>query len=237
MLLASHASARRLVRRRWTPGAGERGRRANCGAGRADVHEGRRADLPGEVRSLPPARLDRADVAHDLRRSAAVGAIDQRARRRQQMPPWQIDKTRRHAEIQERSLAQRQADRHDREVGRCRRAAGQSEGHAARRDLARGSGLELRGAVRAERAGHDRQVARLHDAGDVAGRVGQSRHAVGHHRAALGPRDRDSSLDGQGPPDHAPRDRLSRADRTRRAGRRSACRRRSWNGPSASRAR
>ena len=126
----------------------------------------------------------------------------------------------RRAELQERSLAQRQADRHDREVGRCRRAAGQPEGHAGAEDVARGSGLELRGAVRTERAGHDRQVVRLHHAGRVAGRVGQARHAVGHHRAALGARDRDSSLDDQGPQDRASRHRVSRPDRSQRAVRR-----------------
>ena len=44
---------------------------------RPDVHQGRRADLPGEVRGVPPARFDRADVARHLRGSAAVGALDQ----------------------------------------------------------------------------------------------------------------------------------------------------------------
>ena len=45
----------------------------------------------------------------------------------------------------------------------------------------------------------------------VAGRVGQARHAIGHHRAALGARDRDSARRRQGPQDHASRDRLPRA--------------------------
>ena len=200
--------------------AGGRGRRADTGPGCADVHQGRRADLPGEVRSVPPARLDRADVARHLRRGAAVGALDQGARRRHADAAVAHRQDGRRAELQERSLAQRQGDRHDRQVGRCRRAAGQPEGHAAAEDVARGAGLELRGAVRTERAGHDRQVVRLHHAGRVAGRVGQARHAVGHHRAALGARHRDSSGDDQGPQDRASRDRLSRPDRSQRAGRR-----------------
>ena len=40
---------------------------------------------------------------------------------------------RRHPEVQERSLAHRRAGRHDRPLGRRRRAAGRSEGHAAGR--------------------------------------------------------------------------------------------------------
>ena len=112
-----------------------------------------------------------------------------------QMPPWNIDKTRRRAELQERPLAQRQADRDHREVGGCRRAAGQPEGHAGAADVARRPGLELRGAVRPEGARPGRQLVRLHHAGAVAGRVGQARHALGHHRAALGARHRDSSED------------------------------------------
>ena len=55
---------------------------ASAQAPAADLHKRYRADLPGEVRSVSPARLDRADVAADLRRSAAVGARDQGARGR-----------------------------------------------------------------------------------------------------------------------------------------------------------
>ena len=40
---------------------------------RSDVHQGRRADLPGEVRVVPPARFDRADVARDLRAERVRG--------------------------------------------------------------------------------------------------------------------------------------------------------------------
>ena len=143
---------------------------------------------------------------------------------------------RRRAEVQERSLARRQADRHDREVGRRRRAAGQPEGHAGGEDLARGSGLELRGAVRPEGAGPDHQVVRLHHAGAVAGRVGQARHAVGHHRAALGARrSRFARRRSRAARSRITRSRISsRPTRARR--RRLACRRRSWNGRSASRA-
>ena len=99
-------------------------------AGGADVHEGRRANLPGEVRGVPPARFDRADVARHLRRGAAVGALDPRARRRSPDAALEHRQERRRAELQERSLARRQADRDDPEVGRRRRAAGQPERHA-----------------------------------------------------------------------------------------------------------
>jgi hypothetical protein len=69
-----------------------------------------------------------------------------------QMPPVAHRQDGRRAELQERPVALRQADRHDRQVGRCRRAAGEPEGHARAEDVARGSGLELRAAVRTERA-------------------------------------------------------------------------------------
>ena len=63
-----------------------------------------------------------------------MGAIDQGARRGRQMPPWHIDKT---VGIQhfknDRSLTDG-ADRHHRPLGRCRRAEGRSEGHAAAED-------------------------------------------------------------------------------------------------------
>ena len=215
-------------------GGGRRRRRTED----ADVHQGHRADLPGEVRGVPPARLDGADVAHDLRRGAAVGQVDQGARQRPPDAAVADRSDRRHSEVQERPIAHRRPGRHHRPLGRRRRAAGRPEGHAARETVARRSGLELRGGVRPERAGPDHQVVRLHDAEGVAGRVGQTRHAVGHHRAALGARDRNPARDAQGPQDHASRDCVPRADRAGRpgAGRR-ACPRRSWNGRSASRAR
>src|SRR5262245_45035319 len=59
------------------------GVRACGGANAADghLHQGRRADPPAIVCDLPPPRPVRADVAADLRRGAAVGALDQDARR------------------------------------------------------------------------------------------------------------------------------------------------------------
>ncbi len=154
-----------------------------------------------------------------------------------QMPPWQIDRT---VGIQkfknDRSLTDDQVETHH-PLGGRRRAAGRPEGHARAQAVARRSGLELRGGVRPERAGPDHQVVRLHDAGRVAGRLGQARHAVGHHRAALGARDRNPARDAQGPQDHASRDCVSRAERAGRHGGARSARRRSWSGRSASRAR
>ena len=70
---------------------------ARRGANRAaagDVHERRRADPAALLPELPSSRLDRADVAADLRRRAAVGAIHEEPRRRSaQMPPWHVDAT------------------------------------------------------------------------------------------------------------------------------------------------
>ena len=197
---------------------------ARCGRSRrrgedADVHQGHRADLPGEVRSVSPARLDRADVAHDLRRGAAVGALDQGARRR---PPDAAVADRSDVGIQkfknDRSLTDEQIETIVRWVD-AGAPQGDPKDMPAAEAVARRPGLELRGGVRPERAGPDHQVARLHDAGRVAGRVGQARHAVGHHRAALGSRDRDPARDAEGPQDHASRDRVPRTDR---AGRRRA---------------
>ncbi len=129
----------------------------------------------------------------DFSRSPAVGSIDQGARHRSPDAAVADRSQRRHPEVQERSVAHRRADRHDRSLGRRRRAAGRSERHAEAEDLAGRSGLELRAALRSEGTGSDHQVVPVHDAGRLAGCVGQARHAVGHHRAALGSRDRDPS--------------------------------------------
>ena len=80
---------------------------------------------------MPPAGLDRADVAHHLRRNAAVGALDQEPREMRQMPPWHIDRT---VGVQkfknDMSLSDEQIDTIVRWVD-ARRAARRSEGHAA----------------------------------------------------------------------------------------------------------
>ena len=143
----------------------------------ADVQQGRRADLPGEVRGVSSARLDRADVARDLPGDAPVGARDQGPGRGSHDAALGHRQDRRRPEVQERSLAHRRRSRDDRPLGGRRRAAGRPEGHARRPHLARGSGLELRRAVRAEGARHDHQVALVHHAGAVAGRVGQAHDA------------------------------------------------------------
>ena len=185
----------------------------------ADVHQGHRADLPGEVRGVPPARLDGADVAHDLRRGAAVGALDQGARRRS--PDAAVaDRSRRSASRNSRTIARSPTSRS--------RPSSSGSTPARRRATRRtcrppktwpdDQGWNFAAHVRPEGTGPDHQVVRLHDAGGVAGRVGQARHAVGHHRAALGARDRDPPETLQGPQDHASRDRVSRADRAGRAG-------------------
>ena len=102
-----------------------------------------------------------------------------------EMPPVAHRQDDRRPGIQERSLAHRRADCHDREMGRGWRPAGRPARHAAGEDLAERPGLELRRALR--RASRPRRP--LLDL-DAEGR--RQRHLVeagrrfGNHRAALG---------------------------------------------------
>ena len=82
--------------------------------------------------------------------SAAVGALDQGARRSAADAAVAHRQDGRHPGVQERSLAHRRSDRHDPEVGRSRRARGRSEGHAAGQGVAGRPGVDLRGDVRPE---------------------------------------------------------------------------------------
>ena len=99
---------------------------------------------------------------------------------------------RRRAEVQERHVAQRRADRHDRPLGRRRRAAGRPEGPAAAqaaRHRQRVAGRARR--LRPARPRH--QVVRVHDAGAAPGRLVPPDERHPDHRAALGEDGRDSS--------------------------------------------
>ena len=186
---------------------------------------------------MSPARFDRADVAHDLRRGAAVGALDQGPRRRPPDAAVAHRPDRRHPEIQERSLAHRRADRDDRPLGRRRRAAGRSERHARRQTVARRSGLELRGGVRPEGAGPDHQVARLHHAGASQDawdkRITPS--GITEPRWVRAIEIRPETLKGRKITHHA----IAYLEQTEPGAPAAcrACRRRSWSGRSASRAR
>ena len=127
-----------------------------------------------------------------------------------QMPPWHIDKTDRHPEVQERSVAERRSDRHDPRVGRRRRAEGRSEGHARAESL---EGRDRAGAWRTSTAQPD-LVVKSPDytmppvAQDAWWRPS---NADRHHRAALGPRDRDPPGRQERAQDHAPRARAPAA--------------------------
>ena len=79
---------------------------------------------------VPSAEFDRADVADHLPGSAALGAVDQGARRDAADAAVAHRQDRRRPAFQERHVAQRRAGGHDRPLGRRRRAAGRSEGHA-----------------------------------------------------------------------------------------------------------
>ena len=89
-----------LVTRR-SPRVGRCGSARPCGRFRAKrlgqpaghVCEGCRADLPALLRDLSSARRNRADVADDLRRRPAMGALRSNARvAAREMPPWHIDR-------------------------------------------------------------------------------------------------------------------------------------------------
>ena len=86
-----------------------------------------------------------------------------------QMPPWHIDKTVGVQQVQERHVADRRADRRHRPLGGCGRAAGRSEGHAARETVASGERMESREGSRPARSRD--QVRTLHHGGSSPGRV------------------------------------------------------------------
>ena len=59
----------------------------------SDIRERCRPDLPEELPDLPSPRDVGADVARQLRRSPAVGAVDPQRVSNRDMPPWHLDKT------------------------------------------------------------------------------------------------------------------------------------------------
>ena len=118
---------------------------------------------------------------------------------------------RRRAEVQERHVAHRRADRHDRPLGRRRRAAGRSEGSAAAQAARHRQRVAGRaGRLRSARPRH--QVVRVHDAGAAPGRLVPADERHPDHRAALGEDGRDSSDQPEGPQDRPSLDRVSRAE-------------------------
>ena len=161
-----------------------------------------------------------------------MGAVDQEPRRRPPDAALAHRQDRRHPVVQERPLAERRADRHHRALGRCRRAEGRPEGHAAAGEVGGRQRLELRADLR-RAAGPRRQVAGLHAEGNGAGRVVQAGRRDRPHRGALGSRDRDSARHRQGPQDHPSRAGAPAADRKRQQRRAAAGgrRRRSGSGP------
>ena len=174
-------------------------------SGTGHVHPGCRADLPGEVPDLPSPGDVRADVARDLRRSAAVGALDSVARRQPGDAALAPRQDRRHSRVQERPLAQRRRDRDHRALGGKRRAAGQSGRHAEAVDVPAGGGVVHR---RARPEGHDRQGLR-----DVPERTGLVDRSV-----RRGDADRGSLDQGDGDQAEQSEDRPSRRGLCDRAG-------------------
>ena len=188
------------------------------------------------------------------RADAAVRQLDQEPRRHPPDAAMASRQERRHSEVQERSLALRQGNRHHRPLDRRRRAEGRPEGHAGGREVAGRSGLELRRACTGRRN-------RILSSSPRRGRRRRARRTRGGSRSSrpASPKPRwvraieIRPVDGQGPQDHASRDRAIQQDerllrprfaiRTRRsrltlpaAAAARAAAAPSWNGPSASRA-
>ncbi len=103
------------------PNARRRGDRAHRAG--ADVHEGRRADPPGQVPGVPSAELDRADVAPHVRRCRRSTPTRSRRGRRAADAAVAHRQDRRHPGVQERPQPDRRADRDDRAAGSTRGAA------------------------------------------------------------------------------------------------------------------
>src|SRR5215831_18038233 len=81
------------------------GARGRCAEAR-DILQGRRAHFPGEMPGVPSAELDRADVAHHLSGSPALGPLDQGACGGSADAAVAHRPYRRRAEVQERHVAQ-----------------------------------------------------------------------------------------------------------------------------------
>ena len=222
-----------------------------CGALLVSSMPAAAADSPGTVtftKDVAPIFQAKCESCHrpdnmapmslaDLRRGAAVGEVDCRARRLPADAAVAHRQDDRHPEVQERSLAERRADRHDRAVGGRRRAEGRSEGHAAAEGLGGRIGLAPRQQVRPARS--HRQVARVHDSRRRAGRLVAADRADRAHRTALGARDRHPPGRQERAQGHASRARAPRCSRKTWTPRSSPTTRTSpatassWNGRSA----
>ena len=183
-----------------------------------DVLEGHRADLPGQVPGMPSAEFDRADVAHHVRGSAAVGALDQERVSQRQMPPWHIDPS---VGVQkfknDMSLSQKQIDTIVAWVD-----AGAPQGDP--KDLPPAKPISADNEWKGVKDGFGKPdlVIRSSEYKMPARRPGRvvpadERHP--DHRAALGEDGRDSSDQPEGPQGRASLDRVSRAEPDNVAGR------------------
>ena len=246
-------TARRLVRDRRRSDVGIGGRRANPSTRRrrrvaaASLRTSRARRAPTFTKDVAPIFQDKCEACHRPDSIAPMSLVTYAEARPwarsikarvadHQMPPWNIDKS---VGVQsfknDRSLNDKQIDTIVKWVD-----AGAPQGNPkdmpAPRTWPEDQGWNFAALFGQKEPDLIVKSLRLHHAGAVAGRVGQAHHALGHHRAALGPRDRDSSRR----PSRAGRSCITRSPissrpiRARR--RRAACPRRSWNGRSASRA-
>ena len=162
-----------------------------------DVLQTHRADLPRKVRSLSPARLDRADVAQDVPGEPSVGTRDQGAREARRCRRG--TSTRRSAFRSSRTIARSPTIRlPPLRSGSMAALRGRSQGHAEGEGVARRPDVDLRGDVRSEGAGPDHPV----DVVDAEERPQRYVVEAGgrhwSHRTALGARDRSAARHGEG---------------------------------------
>ena len=128
-------------------------RRRARGGGGGHVHRGRGAHHVEALRRVPSARLVRPDVAARLRDGEALRGRDQVPRAGAPHAALARRQERRRADLQERRLAERRADRDDRALGGCRRAPRPGR-PAARARLSQGRVVAARtGAAASARSG------------------------------------------------------------------------------------
>ena len=156
--------------------------------------------------SIAPMSLITFTEARPWARSIKARVADR------QMPPWQIDRT---VGIQkfknDRSLTDDQIETIVRWVD-AGAPQGDPKDMPAAKQWPDGQGWNFAAAFGQKEPdliikSHDLTMPAL-----VAGRVGQARHAVRDHRAAMGSRDRNPARDDEGPQDYASRDCLPRTD-------------------------
>ena len=106
------------------------------------LHARRAADPAAVLPAVSPPRHVGAHVADDLSGGPALGALDPAEVTSREMPPWHIDRS--IGEYLADPVSLRSRDRHDRLVGRCRRARGTARRRATAADVCHRFRVDLR---------------------------------------------------------------------------------------------